>query len=188
MVNEDLKREIKSEFLKGLEDSLSPGSEPGSWYIKECSASESTEDDEFFVLTISSQLFRIFVLLHFNKSNDTEQYISDVLKVGANGLDEEKFYDYLGEVGNGFCGAMKRELNKIVPSLGMSTPNKLNRECIKYINALKVDYETHAIAEYNGTPLFHASAYVCADEELKYEVSARQNVEDEVDSGELEFF
>lgn len=187
MVNEDLKREIKSEFLEGLEDALSPGSEPGSWHIKECTASDDSEFEEFFVLTISSQLFRIFVLLHFNKSENTENYISEVLKAGTNGIDEDKFYDYLGEVGNGFCGAMKRELNKTVPSLGMSTPNKLNKECIKYINALKVDYDLHAIAEYQGTTLFKASAYVCADEELNYVVDTSSK-QDDVDSGELEFF
>lgn len=187
MVNEELKREIKREFLKGLDDALTPGTEPGSWNIKERPSIDDIEEEEFFVLTVSSQLFRIFVLLHFTKNETTEQYAADVLKTGSSGIDDEKYYDYLGEVGNAFCGALKRELTKTVPSLGMSTPNRLGHACMKYINALDIDYECHAVTEYQGTPLFYASVYVCADEELNYEVNANSS-EDEVDSGELEFF
>lgn len=187
MVNEELKREIKDEFLKGLEDALAAGAEPESWLIKEKSSNEEMNEKEFFMLTISSQLFRIFVLLHFTKNEATEQYTADILKAGSATIDDDKYYDFLGEVGNAFCGSLKRELAKTVPSLGMSTPNRLSQDCMKYIDALKIDYECHASAEHHGNPLFYASIYVCADEELNYEVKANA-AEDEVDSGELEFF
>ncbi len=188
MVNEDFKRELKQLFSKGLEDSLTPGTDASRWSFKDRNNSEDIQEEEFFVLTVSSQLFRVFVLLHFTRSPNTEAFVSEVLKTGNNALDTDKFYDYLGEVGNAFCGAIKRDLNRIVPSLGMSTPNRLGKDCLKYMTSLKVDYEAHSLASYDDNPLFYASIYLSADEELHYDVNSVQASDDDVDSGELEFF
>jgi len=189
MVNEDFKREIISSFTKGFEEAVIPSSDTSSWRIKEKTSNEADHESEFFVLTISSQLFRIFVLMHFSKSEETEKYVSDIMKLGSNSpVNEDTFYDCLGEIGNAFCGSMKRDISKLVPSLGMSTPNRLGRDCLKYMSSLKINFETHAIAEYNDNPLFYASAYLVADETLEFTASIRQENESELDSGELEFF
>jgi len=188
MVNEDFKREIKQLFNRGLEDALTPGTDPSRWTFKDKNSVEDIDEEEFFVLTVSSQLFRTFILLHFSRSPESEAFVSEVLKTGNNILDPDKFYDYLGEVGNALCGSIKRDLNKIVPSLGMSTPNRLGKDCLKYMTALKIDFESHAVASFDEKPLFYASVYLSADEELEYDVSVAQANEDDVDSGELEFF
>lgn len=156
--------------------------------VKEKQSLTDINEAEFFVLTMSSQLFRIFILLHFTKSPQTEQFVTDTLKINANNMEADKFYDYLGEVGNAFCGSIKREIGKIVPSLGMSTPNRLGKECLKYIDLLHTDFESHAVADYDESPLFYASIYLCADEELNLDVSASQSNKNEVESGELDFF
>ena len=188
MVSEDFKREIKRLFEKGLEEALTTGSDASRWKFREKSGLGDIKENECFILTVSSQLFRVFVLLHFTKGPRTEALAAEALKVGANAIDSDKFYDYLGEVGNAFCGTIKRELTKTVPSLGMSTPNRLSRDCLKYFDALKIDYETHSVANYDDEPLFYASVYLSADDEINYTINHTSANEDEVDSGELEFF
>lgn len=188
MVSEEFKREIKRLFERGFEEALTTGTDASRWQFKDKSNLDDIKEEEFFILTVSSQLFRVFVLLHFTRNARTEAIASEALKVGANGLDSDKFYDYLGEIGNAFCGTVKRELTKTVPSLGMSTPNRLSRDCLKYFSALKIDFEDHAVATYDGQPVFYSSIYLSADEEINYTVNSAFAGEDEVDSGELEFF
>lgn len=187
MVNDDLRREIDRLFLKGFEDSLTPGIDAGELYIKERGRHTDDTGEEFFLLTVSSQLFRMFVLIHFSKDSRSEEFVANALNVNPANLTDDSYYDFLGEVGNAFCGYLKRELNKTIPHLGMSTPNRLSKECLPYMDSLKTDYEQHAVAEYQGEPLFYASAYLSADQELNYAVQASA-VEEDTDSGELEFF
>ena len=187
-VNEEFKQEIRRSFKNCYEESLVAGSDTSRWSIKEKQQHNDLNEAEFFVLTVSSQLFRVFVLMHFTKSPQTEAFVSDVLKINSNNLDNDKFYDYLGEVGNAFCGSIKRDIGKIVPSLGMSTPNRLNKDCLKYIDLLSTDLEFHAVAEYDDNPLFHASIYLSADDELDFNVNVSQTIDEDIDSGELELF
>jgi hypothetical protein len=187
LVNEEFKQEIRRSFKSCYEESFTSGSDPSRWSIKEKQQLNDIDESEFFVLTMSSQLFRVFVLLHFTKSAQSEAFVADVLKINSNSVDDEKFYDYLGEVGNAFCGSIKRDVSKIVPSLGMSTPNRLNKDCLKYIDQLHTDFNFHAVAEYDDSPLFYASIYLSADEELNFNVNTNQS-SDDIDSGELEFF
>jgi len=188
LVNEEFKQEIRRSFKSCYEESLTSGSAPSRWSIKEKAHLDEMNESEFFVLTMSSQLFRVFILIHFTKSPQTEAFVADVLKINSSSVDDDKFYDYLGEVGNAFCGSIKRDVGKIVPSLGMSTPNKLNKDCLKYIDQLNTDFEFHAVAEYDESPLFYASIYLSADEELNFNVKSSQSTNDDIDSGELEFF
>jgi len=188
LVNEEFKQEVRRSFKNCYEESLTTGSDPSRWSFKEKQKLNDLNESEFFVLTMSSQLFRVFILMHFTKSPQTEAFVADVLKINSSSVDDEKFYDYLGEVGNAFCGSVKRDVGKIVPSLGMSTPNRLNKDCLKYMEQLHSDFEFHAVAEYDDAPLFHASIYLSADEELNFNVNTSQSDDDDIDSGELEFF
>ena len=187
LVNDEFKNEIKRTFKSSFEDSITTGSDPSRWTVKEKSALPDLNEAEFYVLTMSSQLFRIFVLLHFTIKPETESFVSEILKINASNIDDDKFYDYLGEVGNAFLGAVKRDIGRVVPSLGMSTPNRLNKDCLKYMKSLNTNFETHAIAELDEQPFFYASVYLVADEDLNIKID-RTAIEDEVDSGELEMF
>jgi hypothetical protein len=187
LVNDEFKNEIKRIFNSSFEDALVSSPDNTQWQFKEKSTLEKLNTKEFYVLTMSSQLFRIFIFLHFTKNSDTEQYVSHVLNLTSGKLDDDKFYDYLGEVGNAFLGAIKRDIGKYVPSLGMSTANKLGVDCLKYMANLKSDFETHSSALLNDKTLFHASVYLVADEELNIHIN-RYAHEDEVDSSELELF
>ncbi len=182
-VNEDFKRELKQLFTKGLKEALS-----SDWVVTERADDGGIDSQEFFMLTISSQMFRIVVVLHFTKSGPLENYILG--KVGSAGnktLEDDKFYDFLGEVGNAFCGAIKRELGKTVTTLGMSTPNRLGYDCLKFLGAAH-DMEAHANAALDGSKLMYASLFLYADEDLDFKVAHSPAPEEEVGSGELEFF
>ncbi|KZY44591.1 MULTISPECIES: hypothetical protein [unclassified Oleiphilus] len=187
LVNEEFKNEIKRTFKASFEESITAGSDPSRWYIKERTNLDNLNEAEFYVLTMSSQLFRIFVLFHFTKKPETESLISETLKINQSNLDDDKFYDYLGEVGNAFLGAIKRDIGKAVPSLGMSTPNRLSKDCLKYMKSLNTNFESHSVAEYDDQALFYASVYLVADEELDIRID-RHLIEQETDSGELEMF
>lgn len=186
-VNDALRQEVIKLFTEGFRESMMPGVNPDDVLVKEQSKLHKEDHEEFFLLTVSSQLFRLFVIIHFSKDRQSESFVSEVLGIPQNNLTEAAFYDYMGELGNAFCGYLKRELNKSVPHLGMSTPNRLGRDCIRYMTSLNSDLEHHAVAEYKGEPLFHASTYLVADQVLDYDI--KQSFEEqETESGDLEFF
>jgi len=185
-VNEDFKRELRQLFLNGLEEALSADS--AGWGVREKNGDQQLDHEEFFLLTISSQLFRVIVVLHFTKNTNLEHYVMDSLKIANKVLEDYKFYDYLGEVGNAFCGAIKRELGKTVPTLGMSTPNRLGRDCLKFVRNQQHEFEAHAQATLHDSDLMFASIFLCADQNLNFDVKRLISTEDEVGSGELEFF
>jgi hypothetical protein len=187
LVNDEFKNEIKRIFHTSFKDAFVSDGDSSQWQFKEKSILDKIDTKEFYILTMSSQLFRIFIFLHFTKNTETEKYVGNVLNISSGKVDDEKFYDYLGEVGNAFLGAIKRDIGKYVPSLGMSTPNRLGIDCLKYMKNLKSNYETHSTSALNDKALFHASVYLVADEDLNIHID-RYSREDEVDSGELEMF
>jgi hypothetical protein len=187
LVNEEFKNEVKRTFKASFKDAIVTGSDDSRWLVKDRNNLSNCNKDEFYVLTMSSQLFRIFILLHFSKTAETKQFISEVMNTNVTSIDDSKFYDFLGEVGNTFLGAVKRDVGKAVPSLGMSTPNRLNKDCLKYMDSLNTAFESHAVAEYDDQDLFYASVFLVADEELNIQIN-KSKIEDEVDSGELEMF
>jgi hypothetical protein len=187
--NDEFKREIRRLLEAGFRESVMSGPQASEWQISDTSSDDATRLNEFFVLTISSQLFRVFLLLHFSVTPKLEALVGEHLKTGSSAaLDPVRLYDYLGELGNSICGAMKRELAQTVPSLGMSTPNRLNKHCMRYIQSLDISTETHMRAVHDGDLMFCASAYLVADEELNYHVKAHSHGTDAVDFGELELF
>lgn len=187
LVNDEFKNEIKRTFLSSFEDAFIAGSDQSRWQFKEKSSLDKLDTKEFYVLTMSSQLFRIFIFLHFTKNDESEKLVNSVLNLTSGKLDDDKFYDYIGEVGNAFLGAIKRDIGKYVPSLGMSTPNRLSFDCLKYMKNLNSTFETHATAAFDDTTLFYSSVYLVADEELNIRID-RNSLDEEVDSGELELF
>ena len=82
------------------------------------------------VLTISSIVFRLLLILHFDENDSTRGYY---LKEG----DEQPFQEAFLEICNLCCGAMNQELLRYFPDLGMSTPYVLSARCLGHLPALK---------------------------------------------------
>lgn len=188
LVSANFERLLNESFLGSLNVALHEALPVDRWDIQPLTDSKRIAGEEAYVLTVSSHLFRIFTVLHFNFDEHMEAFVNEALGQQRNGpLTKDKCYDYIAEVGNIFCGALKRELQQAVAALGMSTPNLLNHACIKYISSLKLDCQGHAVTNLDGHALFYASYYLSAYGELNYtKVIQQKEVVAEV--GELELF
>lgn len=146
------------------------------------------DEEEFIMLTLSSYSFKIFTLLHFSNNKESRQYVAQALKIAYENLEENKFYDYLSEVGNTFCGAFKRELGKYFPHTGMSTPNRLEKGCLSHMKDIGFEYETHYELKFKGLTSFYGSMYVVAYSELDFHVPINSRLDDNIETGALEMF
>jgi hypothetical protein len=187
MITQEFERLIKDGFVKCLDLSMTERFPQQGLTVKELSSVPEVEGDEAVVLTISSHLFRILIFLHYKNDEQLKKILLQALNEKQTNLEQSKVYDYLCEVGNVFCGALKREVQKAVASLGMSTPNILSREAINYVQETRIDLQGFAGVSKQGSPTFYASYYLSAYGDLEYS-SDSTVIEDEVDSGELEFF
>lgn len=151
---------------------------------KENITQQNIDSENAIVLTISSHLFRIFFVMYFDFNPTFLRYLT--VSLGDNvKSDDEKVQDFLYEVGNIYCGTMKRDLQIAVPSLGMSTPNLLKASAIDHVKSLKLDQQSHLELKYQGQGLMFASYFLSAYGEL--DVAPIEQTT-EVDAGELEFF
>lgn len=187
MVNQEFERLLKDSFSNSFESSLRDCLPSAQWECKELRENKGVDSKEAVVITISSHLFRVIYFLYFTNDDKCQEFIANGLNIKNENLPQSRIYDYLSEVGNSFFGAIKRNLGAAVPSLGMSTPNILDCSSFKYVHELNIDTNGYAVAQLDGEPLFYASYHLSASGELNFEVE-HQQVEEEVDAGELEFF
>ena len=130
------------------------------------------------VLTISSIVFRMLLVLHFDEDAVTRDYF---LRNDQGATFREVFL----ETCNLCSGAMNQALLHHFPDLGMSTPYVLSAHCVPYLEELKPGYlATFAIA-INGSVRLGATVCVCAHAPLDFIASV--NAVEET-SGELELF
>ena len=186
MINVEFEKMLKDSFINGFDTSMRDCLPEGQWDVRDIRENEGLNQKSAVVLTISSHLFRIIYFLYFTNDERCNEFISEGLNIKNENLPNSRVYDYLCEVGNSFFGSVKRVVGNSVTSLGMSTPNILDSSSFKYVDELKIDSSGYAVAELNGSPLFYASFHISASSELNFAIE--QTVEEEVDSGELEFF
>lgn len=159
-----------------------------SWTVQPLVKSEDIAAKEFTMLTISSYDFRMFVLLHSTCSAPSMRYAADALKMPQDQLTTARYYDFLGELGNRFCGAFKRDLAYNFPHMGMSTPNRMRGESLKHIKALAFASETHINASANDDAGFYASLYVSFYGTREFRLDNLPKAERQVEVGALEMF
>jgi hypothetical protein len=131
------------------------------------------------VLTISSIVFRLLLILHFDEDDTTRGYY---LKDAA---DERPFQEVFLEICNLCCGAMNQELLRYFPDLGMSTPYVLNARCLPHLHELKPALLSSYSITLDGSVRLAATVCVCAHAPLDF--VADTSVVEET-SGELELF
>jgi len=187
MISERAKTGFKNLLSRCLEESLRSGAYP-TWSIEPLSDGKDYEKQQFIMLTVSSYDFRMMVLLHFTRNESSHRYVAETLQIDPGSLEQSRYDDYLSEVGNTFCGAYKRELGKVFPYLGMSTPNVLFPECLQYIKTWPVEYETHLRAHDGGQAAFIGSLYIASSDDLDFDPQVLVSQVEEVETGALEFF
>ncbi|MEZ0600730.1 hypothetical protein ACAX43_01015 [Paraburkholderia sp. IW21] len=140
--------------------------------------SGATKDTQVVVLTISSIVFRLLLILHFDENDSTRKYY-------LNEADDRPFQEVFLEVCNLCCGAMNQELLRYFPDLGMSTPYVLSARCLPHLRELKPAFLSSYSVTLNGSVQLAATICVCAHAPIDF--VADTNAIEET-SGELELF
>ena len=138
-----------------------------------------SKDTQVVVLTISSIVFRLLLILHFDEDDSTRNYY---LK---DATEERNFQEAFLEICNLCCGAMNQELLRYFPDLGMSTPYVLNARCLPHLHELKPALLSSYSITLDGSVRLAATVCVCAHAPLDF-VADTSAVEET--SGELELF
>ena len=138
----------------------------------------ATRDTQVVVLTISSIVFRLLLILHFDENDSTRAYY---LKDD----DERPFQEAFLEICNLCCGAMNQELLRYFPDLGMSTPYVLSARCLPHLKELKPALLSSYSITLGTSVQLAATVCVCAHAPIDF--VADTSVIEET-SGELELF
>ena len=157
-----------------------------AWEIGQLHDSNSIQTAEFYMLTIVSYVFRAFVLLHFTNDSATRNYVASSIKLKTQEITDTRFHDYIGEMGNAFCGAFKRDLGEYYTHTGMSTPNRLSHQSFLHLQRSNFDYALHlkALNKLANTQ-FIASVLINTYENMDFNYIRPAN---NSNSGELELF
>ncbi len=173
-------------FSRSMDESLRTEIHP-AWNIQPVDA-KIINARQFIMLTISSYDFRLIVLLHFSSDPVSISYVADNLKISSDELTASRYQDYLSEIGNILCGSIKRLLFQTYPHLGMSSPNRMNSESLKYINSYRIDHASHISAKSGNGPMFYGSLYISSVGNLDFDPAALTATEEKVEMGALELF
>ena len=185
MISQSAKDAFYTLFTQATEETLNREGKTHKWNIKPIARIDHIRAKEFIVLTLCSYEFRIFMTIHFTCNRRTIQYIAESLHMPSQQVTRNKFYDYLGEYGNNYCGTIKRELQVVFSHLGMSTPDLLEERSFKHFEHLKYEYSLYAEATSENNVTLTFGLYVCPYGDLNFVLPEKvaQTV-----TGELELF
>lgn len=184
MISNDARDGFDYMFLQGLKGGLL-ASPQDSCEVTVLPDLSDVKETKSVILTISSYLFRLMVLIYFTPDQTTKEHFARVNKMQAEDMSEQAFYDAISECGNISCGILNRELVRFFPSVGMSTPNILDKDCSHYLKILNFGHIQHLRINVNNSIQFNASMCVCDYADLDFKVDV---TEEESSTGELELF
>lgn len=136
------------------------------------------------VLSVSSYAFRLVVMIHFTPDEATRAHFARINRLAPEAMDNQVFTDAINECGNVCCGTINRDLARTFRHVGMSTPNTLDRQCLRYLSKLGGSHERHFAIDTPGGASFFASLCMTAFERLDFDVDTQADES----SGELEMF
>jgi hypothetical protein len=137
------------------------------------------------LLTVSSYLFRLMMLVHFDESPATWAHFAGA---DEGERDAQALHDRICEFGNVTCGALNREIAKVFPHLGMSTPNVIDRQCVEFLGALGAGATHHLRLQLADGLVLHARLVVCEYADIDFEQPPADAADEAAETGELEMF
>lgn len=183
MISPSAHRAFNSILTRSLHEILDVENSKYQWKVSPIHSPEHIKAREFSILTMCSYTFRLFATLHFTFNSATRQFTAEALNIPIEKVDKEAFHDYMGELGNRYTGAIKRELQATFPHLGMSTPVILKKRSFVYLSQLKFEesFQAHAVGA-SKVGLFFG-LFVCPYGELNFQDAGQQ---DDVETGTVE--
>lgn len=130
------------------------------------------------LLTVSSYLFRLVTAIYFRNDAATRAYFG--------GASEQEFIDRVAECGNICCGSLNRELSRYFPHVGMSTPNIIDRDCMRHADLLGGGLLRHYTLGVAADLSLHAS--LCVSDYGLVDFQAAAVTEPDLSTGELQLF
>jgi hypothetical protein len=171
-------------LVSALERGLPGGA--GGVSIEPVAALDGIGHTRIVVLTVSSYLFRLMAILYFTPDAATRACFARAAGASAPELADEAFHDRVAECGNVCCGTLNRELARHFPHVGMSTPNIIDRDCMRYVDLLGCGLMRHYRLALADGPTMHAS--LCVADFGLVDFHADASVDEDVSAGELEMF
>lgn len=138
------------------------------------------------MLTVASSSFSLVLFLHHEADAASRARLAALHGLDPSAMDEQAVADALSETGNLFCGALNRELGRVFPLVGMSTPHRLDAHCVDHLRLLRHSHVKHFRMALDDGSHRLASYCVCAYGDIDFAPPAAA-VED-VGVGELELF
>lgn len=187
MLDENIKQTLSECFFKTLRKEQVAIILKERWQALPVKDMSDIFEKDYCMMTISSFNFRLLFSLHYHLDEKTRQYFLSVFKDSSEINSEEKLHEYILEYTNMNCGALKRNLSNAFPFLGMSTPEKMQSDCLKH--SLGMDYDYHIFVQ---TPLSESSSLYFGllffgDKGLLLE-APKEEEEEFTSEGEIELF
>lgn len=137
------------------------------------------------MLTVASSTFSLVLFLHYDTDLLSRQRLALSHGLDPNAMTEQAYEDALAESGNLLCGALNRELGRVFPLVAMSTPNRLSANSVKHVSLLRSSHVKHLRMRLDSGSACDVTYCVCAYSDVDFTPAA---IEEDVGSGELEFF
>jgi hypothetical protein len=183
MISRNARESFNHLFVQGFKGAMV--TEPHDLFDVSLAADLSAVGDTKCVaITVSSYLFRLMVLVYFTPQASTTSYFSRANRIAASDLSDAALTDAVCEFANMSCGAMSRDLSRVFPNIGMSTPNIIDKECSSSLGRLHWGHIQHFKLEINKGMHFFASLCVSDYADLDFLI----NTPPVEVSGELELF
>jgi hypothetical protein len=160
--------------------------ESASVTVEPMDSLDKIKEKKIVILTVSSYLFRAIVIIYFKADAATRAAFNRNAAEDAEELSLEDFYDRIAECGNACCGSINRGLGTQFPHVGMSTPNIIDKDCIRYADQLDCGFKRHYKITLEGSLTMYASLFVADYGTVDFYIDPV--VEEDVSSGELEMF
>lgn len=138
------------------------------------------------MLTVSSYRFRVLLFVHFERDAATRRYLAALGGHDTQSLNDERRVDAMMERGNLCCGALNRELGRVYPHLGMSTPCILDGSSLEHLAALRPSATRHYRAEPVAGVSLRLTLAICAFADIDFSLTVDTGAM--TAGGELEMF
>ena len=184
MISERAKTSFDHLMVSSIKTSMPV--DPASVMVEPMVSLDKIKEKKMVILTVSSYLFRAIVMLYFKPDAATRACFSSNAAQDAAELSLEDFYDRVAECGNACCGSINRSLGTEFPHVGMSTPNIIDKDCMRYADQLNCGFTRHYKITLEDSLTMYASLYVADYGTVDFYIDPV--VEEDVGAGELEMF
>ncbi len=137
------------------------------------------------MLSVTSYQFRVVMVLHYALDEATRRHFAQKNGTQPEDFSDKALDDAVAECGNLVCGTFNRELGRVFPHVGMSTPRRLRRECVANIDKLQSQHLGRFRLALDAGLAFGVTLAVNAYGELDFATPEEEAAES---AGELEFF